>query len=93
MPKAVQEQGATTYASLSVLSDQLVQQASHEQSRCHIMIVSKNVVVVTLPGTPRVGGANSGGAQEASQASEKLPYCHCKSRAPSFIGETCKPAK
>ena len=53
-------------------------------------------MVVTVPGTPPVGGADGSGAQEASQASEKLPYSHRRSNSagpPSFIGEKCKPAK
>ena len=51
--KAVHKHGATNYASLSVLSDQLVQKAFHGQNRYHILTVSKEVVVVTVPGTPQ----------------------------------------
>ena len=52
-----------------------------EQNHYHIFVVSKNVVVVTVPGTPPVGGADGSGAQEASQASEKLPYSHRRSNS------------
>ena len=51
----------------------------HGQIHYHIFSVSKNVVVVTVPGTPPVGGADGSGAWEASQASEKLPYSHRRS--------------
>ena len=57
----------------------------HGHSRYTIFTVSKNVVVVTVPGTPPVGGADGGGAQKASQASEKLPYCHSKCSAGPLV--------
>ena len=47
----------------------------HGRNHHHLFSVSRNVVVVTVPGTPPVGGAGGSGAYEASQASEKLPYC------------------
>ena len=53
--KAVHKPGAANYASLSVLSDQLVQKAFHGLNRYHRLNVSKEVVVVTVPGTPQWG--------------------------------------
>ena len=46
----------------------------NRQDQRHHFSVSKNVVVFLVPGTPPAGGAGGSGAQEGSQASEKLPY-------------------
>ena len=75
MCQAVQENGATTYASLSVLSDQLVQRASMDR------VVTRSeheAVMVKEPGPPPAGGADGDGVRKASQAREKLPKYHRK---------------
>ena len=51
--KAVHKPGAANYASLSVLSDQLVQKAFHGLNRYHRLTASKEVVVATVPGAPQ----------------------------------------
>ena len=76
MCQAVHEHGATTYASLSVLSDQLVQRASMDR----VVTISINreheAVVVKEPGPPPGGGRTV--MAYASQAREKLPKYHRK---------------
>ena len=69
---------ATTYASLSVLSDQLVQKASMDRVVTIYINREQEAVVVKEPGPPPAGGADGDGAREASQAREKLPKYHRK---------------
>ena len=81
MCQTVHEHGATTYASLSVLSDQRVQRASMDRVVTIYINREQEAVVVKEPGPPPAGGADGDGAREASQSSEKLPKCHRKHSA------------
>ena len=76
MSQTVQQHGATTYASLSVLSDQLVHMAAKDRVVTIYINREQEAVVVKEPGPPPAGGADGDGAREASQAREKLPKYH-----------------
>ena len=56
MCQTVHEHGATTYASLSVLSDQLVQRASMDRVVTIYINREQEAVVVKEPGPPPAGG-------------------------------------
>ena len=60
MCQAVHEHGATTYASLSVLSDQLVQRASMDRVVTIYINREQEAVVVKEPDPPPAGVADGG---------------------------------
>ena len=56
MSQTVQQHGATTYASLSVLSDQLVHMAAKDRVVTIYINREQEAVVVKEPGPPPAGG-------------------------------------
>ena len=77
MCQTVHEDGATTYASLSVLSDQLVQRASMDRVVTIYINREQEAVVVKEPGTPPQQGGRTvmahGKLRRPVKKTSKLP--------------------
>ena len=90
MSQTVQQHGATTYASLSVLSDQLVHMAAKDRVVTIYINREQEAVVVKEPGPPQQGGRT-----EMAHGKHHRPGKNFQDtianvqHTPSFIGEKC----